>query len=250
MGERGFVVKRSCKRGIIGGSSPISRRRSAWPRQVGRMVTALGLVVLAFLIVPLRRTVEASELVIGTRTARPNPETLEGKIQELSVPATAKASSYHPIVITEAEANTYLQTQGPTFLPPAVQNPQIQIRADHLSVAADVDFDMLRQIGKQTNDIGMQVVGTLFKGKQKVSATGKLTSGDGQAQVTIQDLSVGDTSIPDWLTRAMVENYLEKSYNLDISKPFSLPDHVTRIDLSTGKATFVRSPNKKPAVAK
>ena len=214
------------------------------------MVTALGLVVLAFLIVPLRRTVEASELVIGTRTARPNPETLEGKIQELSVPATAKASSYHPIVITEAEANTYLQTQGPTFLPPAVQNPQIQIRADHLSVAADVDFDMLRQIGKQTNDIGAQVMGTLFKGRQKVSASGKLETGDGQGRLTIQNLAIGSTSIPDWLTQALLENYLEQNFKIDLSKPFPLPDHVTRIDLADGQATFVRSPNKKPAPAK
>jgi hypothetical protein len=47
-----------------------------------------------------------------------------------------------------------------------------------------------------------------------------------------------------------LQSYLEKSYKLDLSKPFPLPDHVTRIDLSTGQATFVRSPAKKPAVAK
>ena len=209
-----------------------------------------SVLLFAILLFSLARMVESRSSLPGVAAAPTSGESLESKIAELSVPPRERPKSFKPIVITDSEANDYLRNQGPEFLPPGVENPQLRIYADRVTGEAIIDFDQLQAIGKQTNDIGMQVVGTLFKGKQKVSATGKLTSGDGQAQVTIQDLSVGDTSIPDWLTRAMVENYLEKSYNLDISKPFSLPDHVTRIDLSTGKATFVRSPNKKPAVAK
>lgn len=202
------------------------------------------------LLFSLVQMMESRSSSLDVLAAPATGESLESKIAELSVPPKQFPKSLKPIVISDSEANDYLRNHGPEFLPPGVENPQLRIYADRVTGEAIIDFDQLQAIGKQTNDIGMQVVGTLFKGKQKVSATGKLTSGDGQAQVTIQDLSVGDTSIPDWLTRAMVENYLEKSYNLDISKPFSLPDHVTRIDLSTGKATFVRSPNKKPAVAK
>lgn len=182
--------------------------------------------------------------------ARIAGDSLESKIAELSIPPKEHPKSFKPIVITDSEANEYLRNHGPEFLPQGVENPQVRIYADRVTGEALVDFDQLQAMGKQTNDIGMQVVGTLFKGKQKVSATGKLSSGDGQAQVSVQDLSVGDTSIPDWLTRAIVQSYLEKSYKLDLSKPFPLPDHVTRIDLSTGQATFVRSPAKKSALAK
>lgn len=209
---------------------------------------------LAVLVLSLVRIVESR--VISPRIpaapadARSTGDSLESKIAELSIPPTGHPTSFKPIIITDSEANAYLRNHGPEFLPPGVENPQLRIYSDRVTGEALVDFDQLHAIGKQTNDIGMQVVGTLFKGKQKVSATGKLSSGDGRAHVTVQDLSVGDTGIPDWLTQALVQSYLEKSYKLDLSKPFPLPDHVTRIDLSTGQATFVRSPAKKPALAK
>lgn len=175
---------------------------------------------------------------------------LESKIRELSIPPSAQPASIQPVVISQDEANAYLKEHGPEFLPPAVRDPEIQIHPDHVSAEAEVDFDQLQQAGKQANDVGAQVLGTLFKGTQKVSVSGKLQTSEGHGQVTIQDLSIGDTAIPDWLTQALVQNYLEKAYKLDLSKPFTLPDHVTRIDLAAGKATFVRSPSKKTSPAK
>ena len=229
------------------GGKPQTARRD-FPRRRGFTSTAL----FAILVLSLVRSVESRNpsSVPVTAAARSSGNSLESKIAELSIPQKQYPKSFKPIVITDGEANDYLRSHGPEFLPPGVENPQVRIYADRVTGSALVDFDQLQAIGKQTNDIGMQVVGTLFKGKQKVAATGKLSSGDGQAQVTVQDLSVGDTSIPDWLTRAMLQSYLEKSYKFDLAKPFPLPDHVTRIDLSTGQATFVRSPNKKPALAK
>ncbi len=215
----------------------------------GVFSAALGaLVLISFVrIVESRVTPSATAKGAATRSAS---ESLESKIQELSIPATEQPKSYRPIVISDSEANAYLKTHGPEFLPPAVENPELRIYADRVEGAANVDFDRLQALGKENNDIGMQVVGTLFKGKQKVSATGKLSSGDGRAQVTIQSLSIGSTGIPDWLTQALLQNYMERAYKLDLSKPFPLPDHVTQIQLATGQATFVRSPAKKPALAK
>lgn len=211
---------------------------------------ALGVLLLFSFVRVLESGVTPSGAAAGEPATRSAPESLESKILELSIPATEQPKSFKPIVITDNEANAYLKTHGPEFLPPAVENPELRIYADHVSGAAVVDFDKLQTLGKETNDIGMQVVGTLFKGKQKVSASGKLSSGDGHAQVTVQSLSIGTTDIPDWLTQAMLQSYLEKTYKLDLSQPFPLPDHVTRIDLATGQATFVRSPAKKPAIAK
>ena len=226
------------------------RRRCEGPARGCVSRAALGALILVVLLFNIESWTRASGLAETTRVAPATSESLESKIRELSIPADQTPASYKPIVISQVEANTYLREQGSSFLPPAVEDPEIQIHADHVSAVAEVDFDKLQQFGKQNNDIGAQVLGTLFKGRQKVSASGKLQSGDGKCQLTIQDLSIGSTSIPDWLTQAMLQNYLEKAYKVDLSKPFALPDHVTRIDLADGQATFVRSPNKKPAISK
>jgi hypothetical protein len=218
--------------------------------RLGGLSAAALAAVLLFSFLQVLESRGAPSAAPKSTPTRSTSESLESKIEELSVPPTGQPKSYRPIVITDSEANAYLKTHGPEFLPPAVENPELRIFPDRVEGAANVDFDKLQALGKQSNDIGMQVVGTLFKGKQKVSATGKLASGDGHAQVTVQSLSVGSTDIPDWLTQALLQNYVEKAYKLDLSKPFPLPDHVTQIQLAAGQATFVRSPGKKPALAK
>lgn len=225
---------------------PNRRRREAGTALI---VVAAGLATLAFLFVPRSAESRASRGESAARRsnpATPSPDSLQAKILELSVLPSEQPRSFQPIVITESEANEYLKAHGQEFLPPAVQDPEIHILAGHVSGAAEIDFDKLGQIGKDTKDIGSQVLAALFKGKQKVTASGKLETADGHGQLTVQDLRIGTTTVPDWLTKAMLEKYLQDNYKVELDKPFLLPDHVTRIDLADGKATFLRSPTKKP----
>ena len=216
------------------------------------MLAAAGLAVLGFLSIPRCAESLSPRGESAARRSNPAPlppDSFQAKIEELSVPSSEKPRSFKPIVITESEANEYLKAHGQEFLPPAIQDPEIHILADHVSGGAEIDFDKLGQLGKDTKDIGSQVLARLFTGKQRVSASGKLETADGHGQVVVQDLRIGTTTVPDWLTKALLENYLQNNYKVDLDKPFPLPDHVTRIDLADGKATFVRSPSKKPAVA-
>jgi hypothetical protein len=184
-----------------------------------------------------------------TQGAEKSGDTLPDKILELSQPASQPLKSSQPIVITEQEANDYLKQYGPQFLPPAVSGPSVHILADRVTGEAEVDFSKLSPPGVKTRDVGSQVLAAMFKGKQKVTAAGKLKSSDGQGQVSIQDVTIGTFAVPDWLTQLIVDNYLQQNYHLDLSKPFPLPDHVTQVELAAGKATFLRSPNKKWAPA-
>lgn len=224
---------------------PNRRRRKAGAALI---VAAASLATLAFLFIPCSAESRAPREESAARRsnpASPPPDSLQAKIKELSVLPPEQPRSFQPIVITESEANEYLKAHGQEFLPPAVQDPEIHILAGHVAGGAEIDFDKLGQLGKDTKDIGSQVLATLFKGKQKVTASGKLETADGHGQVTIQDLRIGATTVPDWLTKAMLEKYLQDNYKVDLDKPFLLPDHVTHIDLADGKATFVRSPGKK-----
>jgi hypothetical protein len=213
------------------------------------VVTVLALIPVALAVFPcspVRAETNAKAEKSTVRRTAASPDSLEGKIEELSRLPSEQPQSFKPIVITESEANEYLKSRGQEFLPHAVRNPAIYIQSDQVSGGADIDFDQLEATGKATNDIGSQVLGTLFKGKQRVSATGKLDALDGKGHLTIENLRIGTTTVPDWLTKAMLAKYLEDTYRIDLDKPFPLPDHVTRIDLADGKATFIRSPNKKP----
>lgn len=160
------------------------------------------------------------------------------------MPADRPLPSYDPIVISDSEANSYLKVYGPEFLPQGVHDPAVQINVGSVSATADIDFDELNREGAKSGDWGMQFLATVFKGKQKVSATGKLDTANGQGTVEVQNVSVGSTAIPDALTKLLIEYYVEDRYKIDLSKPFVLPDHVTQIQLASGRAIFLRSPNK------
>ena len=169
-------------------------------------------------------------------------QSLANKFAMLSAPIPRARPSWGPISITESEANSYLKYRGHKFLPPAVHNPEIHIAADQLSGAADVNFDELGQIGAHSNDWGMRILSLVFKGQQRVLATGKLETGDGQGRLTIESLKVGTTTLPAGFVNFLVQSYMERRYKMDLSKPFPLPPHVTHIELGTGRATFRRSP--------
>ena len=169
---------------------------------------------------------------------------LADKMANLSSPTPRSAVSWGPVAITEAEANSYLKYRGREFLPPAVHNPEIHIAADRVSGTADVDFNELGEIGAQSDDWGMRILSFVFRGKQRVLATGKLETGKGQGKVTITGLTVGTTAIPPGFVNFMLQSYMERRYKIDLSKPFALPPHVTHIELGAGRAAFHRSPTR------
>ncbi len=168
---------------------------------------------------------------------------LESKLQILS--GTQPSDLSKPVVITEGEANSYLRYHTGEFFPPGVSDPTIKILPGGVYGAADVDFQEFSRSNPSSTDWGPKVLAAMFKGKQRVAAVGSLATGNGQGTVKIESVSIGTTKIPDWLVDYIVQNYLQPRYHFDLSKPFPLPDHVTRIELSHGQAAFLRSPQKR-----
>jgi hypothetical protein len=128
-------------------------------------------------------------------------------------------------------------------LPPGVNDPEIRITPECIYGTADVDFGQLNQASK-TDDWGAKGLAMAFPGRQRVSATGRLNTSGSQGKVAIQDVRVGSFAVPDALVSLLLESYVQKRYKIDLSKPLSLPDHVTRIELGAGNATFYRGSAK------
>jgi hypothetical protein len=168
---------------------------------------------------------------------------LEAKFRLLSAPSSGKSVSFQPIVVTEVETNSYLKYDGREFLPPGVNDPEIHITPERIYGTADVDFGKLNQALK-ADDWGAKTLAMAFPGRQRVSATGRLDTSASLGKVTIQDVRVGSFAVPDALVSFLLESYVQRRYKIDLSKPLPLPDHVTRIKLGAGNATFYRGSAK------
>jgi hypothetical protein len=186
-----------------------------------------------------RGAAAAAGLGISPDAAR----SLQAKIRLLSAPPAGKPASLQPIVVTEVETNSYLKYEGKEFLPAGVNDPEIHITPQRIYGTADVDFGQLNQASK-TDDWGAKTLAMAFPGRQRVSATGSLNTSNSQGKVTIQDVRVGSFAVPDALVSLLLESYVQKRYKIDLNKPLPLPDHVTRIELGAGNATFYRTPAK------
>ena len=181
----------------------------------------------------------------GAESTEAAAQALATKLRVLETDAGRPTkSSSRPIVITDFEANSYLQVHGREFLPPGVANPAVHIQPEHVTGLADVDFDKFSSAYPNPNDLGPKILAAVFKGKQRVTVAGKLQSGNGLAKVQIETVTVGNMTLPSWLVDFVLENYLQPRYKFDLSKPLTLPDHVTQIVLGSGQATFLRSANK------
>jgi hypothetical protein len=220
------------------------RRRTRWSVLEG--LGALAGLVWPFLLAPSFASAGAPAHP-DTSSAHFSPSAarrLETKLQILSGTPSSGSSSARPVVITENEANSYLHYHAGDFFPPGVDNPAIRILPGGVYGAADVDFEEFARTNPNPKDWGPKVLAAMFKGKQRVVAIGRLMTQDGEGTLKIETVSIGKSKVPDWLVDFIVENYLQPRYHFDLSKPFPLPDHVMRIQLNHGKATFVRSPQK------
>lgn len=172
-------------------------------------------------------------------------QSMESKIRALEDPGPAGVKSLPPIVVKEDEANAYLKYHGHEFLPAGVRDPALHITPERVFGSATIDFSELARTASANNgDWGPRVLAAMFKGSQRIAAAGRVESQNSQAKVKIETVVVGTSTIPPWLVDFMLDNYVGPRYKVDLSKPMALSNHIVRIELGTGQATFIRSPGK------
>jgi hypothetical protein len=211
-----------------------ARDRGDW-RRLGTILSGLVLLGISTVQLPAVPPGPGESVAISRAAA----DELAAKISALSNSNPGSSGPLPPVTITESEANSYLKFRGHEFLPPAVHDPKIHIRPDQISGAADVDFDALGQMSK-SDDWSARLFTYVFKGKQRVTAAGKLETANGEGKFALTSLTVGATSLPAGFVNFLLQSYLEKQYKIDLSKPFPLPSHVSHIELASGRATLRR----------
>jgi hypothetical protein len=181
-----------------------------------------------------------AQLRMGTGQSPAAASTFQSKLMELSTTGPARNRSLRPITITDDEVNSYIKYDRPEFLPAGVRDLALHIKPDGIHGEANVNFDQLKPSQELGNQLGARLLASVFQGTQHLTALGVLETKDGTGTLAIRDVHIGSTTLSDWLVNWLIQTYVESEYKLDLSKPFLLPNHVTRIELGSGKATFIR----------
>jgi hypothetical protein len=164
-------------------------------------------------------------------------KSLQSKIQTLTRPAPGPLT---PVIVTEDEANAFLRLHGQKLLPSSIRDPEVHISPQGISGAADVNFSQLGQLKAGSSDWQTRALSAVFRGEQHVSALGKLETTHGQGRIVLQSAAIGNTPLPPVLVDWLIENYIRPRYNFDLTMPIRLPDHVTRVELKSGRAVLFR----------
>jgi hypothetical protein len=202
----------------------------------------LPLAACGLLLGMLGRAKEASpsQLHMQSGLSRMAANVFQSKLMELSATGPAKGGSLRPIVITDDEVNSFMKYERPEFLPPGVKDLDFHFKPDGIHGAANVNFDQLKPSQQAESPLTARLLASIFQGTQRLTALGALESKDGTGTLTIKDVHIGSTVLSDWLVNFLIQTYVESEYKIDLSKPFLLPNHVTRIEFAPGRAILVR----------
>jgi hypothetical protein len=186
-----------------------------------------------------------SQLHMQSGLSRMAANVFQSKLMELSATSPVKGGSLRPIVITDDEVNSFMKYDRPEFLPSGVKDLDFHFKPDGIHGAANVNFDELKPSQQTESPLTARLLASIFQGTQRLTALGILETKDGTGTLSIKDVHIGSTALSDWLVNFLIQTYVQSEYKIDLSKPFLLPNHVTRIEFAPGKAIFVRGVRQK-----
>ena len=178
--------------------------------------------------------VQAADAVSEQSGAR-----LERKLAEILRHASEPSSEVRSTPLAESEINAYLAFQGAPYLPVGIRAPVVRIEDDRLSAEAVIDLDVIRESRERT---GFDLVRYLA-GQLVVTASGRVRSANGMAQVDVETVTVGGISVPVQVLQEVVRHFTQtpdQPAGTRLDEPLPLPFGITELRLSAGLAVIVQ----------
>ena len=141
--------------------------------------------------------------------------------------------------LPEPEVNAYLSHQGARYLPVGIREPLVRIGDGRLSAEAVVDLDAIRDSRERTTFDPVRFLG----GQLVVTASGRVRSGDGLAQVEVEAVTVGGVQVPAQVLQEVVRHFTrtaEHPAGTSLDEPIRLPYGIAELRLSPGLAVVVQ----------
>jgi hypothetical protein len=163
-----------------------------------------------------------------------------GKIVVQGKTAALKSAQARSTPITDLELNSYLAFNAKDQVPTGILEPTLNALGDgKVSGRAIVDLDVVRT---QKQRGWMDPVGYL-SGRLPVTASGKLTTKDGQGQFQLESAEISGVSVPKAVLQELLTYYSKSPENpkgISMEAPFELPARIREIRVGAGTSTVVQ----------
>ncbi|MDP6579345.1 MAG: hypothetical protein QF681_01715 [Vicinamibacterales bacterium] len=165
---------------------------------------------------------------------------LEEKLVSILRHADAADPQEQITLLLEGEINAYLGFQGAARLPTGLTEPKLQIGEGGLvSAEAVVDLNHIRE----QRERGWLDPLQYLVGRLPVTASGRIRSGDGVAELDIEAVTVGGVPVPVQVLQELVGYYTrtpDHPTGTRLDEPIPLPYRIAELRLSPGRAVIVQ----------
>ncbi len=185
----------------------------------------------------------AAPLVAQGRLSREDADRFQSKLTKIvafgNAPAL-KAAKPQSTPVTDAEVNSYLKYNAGSQVPTGIVDPVLSALGEgRVSGRAVVDLDAVRAQKKRG---WLDPLGYLT-GRLPVTASGTLTTKDGQGQFVLQSAEISGVTIPKSVLQELLSYYSKSKENpegINMDAPFELPSRIREINVGTGTSTIVQ----------
>ena len=177
------------------------------------------------------------------RLSREDADRFQSKLTRIvafgNAPAV-KAAKPQSTPVTDAEVNSYLKYNAGSQVPTGIVDPVLSALGEgRVSGRAVVDLDAVRTQKKRG---WLDPLGYLT-GRLPVTASGVLTTKEGQGQFVLQSAEISGVTIPKSVLQELLSYYSkskETPEGINMDAPFELPSRIREIRVGTGTSTVVQ----------
>ena len=162
------------------------------------------------------------------------------RMQEAAAkPRPAKAEPVRT-AFTDAEANAYLQVEGPKFLPMGITAPSISMgEGGRVMAQATIDLDVVRL----TKQRGLLDPLAFVTGAVEVVVTGFVVARDGVGMGSLESASVAGIPVPKRVAEELLRFYTrtpERPQGFGLDDSFDLPAQIRSVNVEAGRVTVTQ----------
>jgi hypothetical protein len=183
-----------------------------------------------------------------TQAQAPEPMRAEADAMQKKIDRVAEAfeaerpESAPPLrtTFTEREINSYLGLDGPTFLPPGIAMPRVQLGDDgRVRARAILDLDAVSSSRERSPFDPL----AYLSGSVEVIATGTVEGRNGEGLIRYESATVGGVTVPKTVAQELLRFYTatpERPRGFAFDEPFELPAGLRAVSVESGAATVTQ----------
>jgi len=175
--------------------------------------------------------------------ARADADAMAAKLARVVAAADdARSANAPPLRTTfaEREINAYLALDGPTFLPPGIAMPRIELGDDdRVQARAIVDLDAVRRSRERSLFDPL----AYLTGSVEVVAVGRVEGSDGEGLIRYESATVAGVGVPQTVAQELLRFYTrtpERPRGFAFDEPFALPAGLRAVSVERRAVTVTQ----------